>query len=385
MSNLFPVYQRWNIQPAEANGSTIIDKSGKEYLDFTSGIGVCNLGHRPEAVEAAVKEQLGNFWHVSNLFEQSGQEKAASLLCEYSGMDRAYFANSGAEANEAAIKLARKATGKTKIITFLNSFHGRTFAAMSATGQEKIKQGYGPMLETFVYVSFNDIDAVKKSADGETAAVMLEMVQGEGGIHIADKAFVSELAAFCKDKGILLIIDEIQTGIGRTAKPFAYMHFDIQPDIITSAKGLGSGLPIGAMLGKEHLAEAFGPGSHGSTFGGNPIAIAAASATLAAVMNDGFSTELEQLSESFKSVLLDILTDIPGVKDIRIFGMMAGIELATEANPVLQELREKGLIALPAGTHVIRLLPPLTCTMDQIEKAAGIIAETLQASASVHS
>jgi acetylornithine/N-succinyldiaminopimelate aminotransferase len=385
MSNLFPVYQRWEIQPAEANGSTIIDKNGKEYLDFTSGIGVCNLGHRPEAVEAAVKEQLGNFWHVSNLFEQSGQEKAASLLCEYAGMDRAYFANSGAEANEAAIKLARKATGKTKIITFLNSFHGRTFAAMSATGQEKIKHGYGPMLETFVYVPFNDIDAVKKSADGETAAVMLEMVQGEGGIHIADKAFVSELAAFCKEKGILLIIDEIQTGIGRTAKPFAYMHFDIQPDIITSAKGLGSGLPIGAMLGKEHLAEAFGPGSHGSTFGGNPIAIAAASATLAAVMNDGFSTELEQLSESFKSVLLDILTDIPGVKDIRIFGMMAGIELATEANPVLQELREKGLIALPAGTHVIRLLPPLTCTMDQIEKAAGIIAETLQASASVHS
>jgi acetylornithine/N-succinyldiaminopimelate aminotransferase len=385
MSNLFPVYQRWDIEPAEACGCTIIDKAGKEYLDFTSGIGVCNLGHRPEAVEAAVNEQLGLFWHVSNLFEQSGQEETAALLCQYAGMDRAYFANSGAEANEAAIKLARKATGKTKIITFLNSFHGRTFAAMSATGQEKIKHGYGPMLETFMYVPFNDMDAVKKAADGETAAVMLEVVQGEGGIHIADEAFVLELSAFCKDRGILLIIDEIQTGIGRTAKPFAYMHFGIQPDIVTSAKGLGSGLPIGAMLGKEHLAEAFGPGSHGSTFGGNPISIAAASATLKAVMGERFNSTLQKLSSSFKNILLETLADIPGVKDIRIFGMMAGIELSIDVLPVLEELRGNGLIVLPAGTNVIRLLPPLTCTAEQIEKAAGIIADTLRASASVHS
>jgi acetylornithine/N-succinyldiaminopimelate aminotransferase len=385
MSNLFPVYQRWDIEPAEASGCTIIDKAGKEYLDFTSGIGVCNLGHRPKAAEAAVKEQLDLFWHVSNLFKQSAQEETAALLCEYAGMDRAYFANSGAEANEAAIKLARKATGKTKIITFLNSFHGRTFAAMSATGQEKVKHGYGPMLESFVYVPFNDINAVKMAADGETAAVMLEMVQGEGGIHIADKMFVSELGAFCREKGILLIIDEIQTGIGRTAKPFAYMHFDIQPDIVTSAKGLGSGLPIGAMLGKEHLAEEFGPGSHGSTFGGNPVSIAAASATLKEVMDKKFKSSLEELSGSFKNILQEKLADIPGVNDIRILGMMAGIELSAEVHHVLQELREKGLIVLPAGTHVIRLLPPLICKVEQIEKAAGIIADTLRATASVHS
>ncbi|GAE45750.1 acetylornithine aminotransferase [Mesobacillus boroniphilus JCM 21738] len=212
-------------------------------------------------MEHAVKEQLELFWHVSNLFPQSIQEEAAEKLAEGSGLGCVFFANSGAEANEAAIKLARKATGRTKIITFLQSFHGRTFAGMAATGQDKIKQGFGSMLETFIHLPFNDLEALKNEIDADTAAVMIEIVQGEGGIHVVTNHFIKETAKLCAENGVLLIIDEIQTGIGRTGKPFAFQHFGIEPDIITVAKGLGNGLPIGAAIGKAELAEFFGPGS----------------------------------------------------------------------------------------------------------------------------
>lgn len=378
MSHLFPTYARWEVEPESANGSTIIDKNGKKYLDFSSGIGVCNLGHRPNHVEEAVLKQLNQYWHVSNLFQSGNQEKAAKMLAEVAKSDRVFFANSGAEANEAAIKLARKATGKTKIITFKNSFHGRTFATMAATGQDKIKHGYGPMLETFVYVSFNDIEAVKREIGSDVAAVMIEAVQGEGGIHVGNKDFLKDVQEHCKHHGALFIIDEIQTGIGRTGKPFAFQHFDLDPDLITSAKGLGSGFPIGAVIGKEKFAQYFGPGSHGSTFGGNPVSIAAAIATMDAIFNKDFLDEVADKGEFLLNQLLKNLKHINIIQDIRGIGLMAGIECKFPVTPLLNELRNMGLIVLPAGEKVIRLLPPLTVSKEELVKGVNIIRDTLE-------
>jgi acetylornithine/N-succinyldiaminopimelate aminotransferase len=377
MSHLFPTYQQWEIQPEKAAGAILYGKDGQQYLDFTSGIGVCNLGHRPEAVEFAVKNQLGLFWHVSNLFPQSIQEEAAKKLAEGSEMDCVFFANSGAEANEAAIKLARKATGRNKIITFLQSFHGRTFAGMAATGQDKIKQGFGNMLETFIHLPFNDLEALKNEVDDDTSAVMIEIVQGEGGIHVVTSEFINEAAKLCAENGVMLIIDEIQTGIGRTGKPFAFQHFGIEPDIITVAKGLGNGFPIGAAIGKAELAQFFGPGSHGSTFGGNPISMAAAIAVMDIIFNEAFLEEADAKGKLLFESLHNSVGGMELVKEIRGLGLMAGIELTVAAQPILAELRKSGLIALPAGEKVVRLLPPLNVKAEEIEKAVSIMKETL--------
>jgi acetylornithine/N-succinyldiaminopimelate aminotransferase len=377
MSHLFQTYGRWDIEPASAQGSWMTDVNGKKYLDFTSGIGVCNLGHRPEKVQEAVLDQINNYWHVSNLFTNSKQEKAATKLAEAAGMDRVFFANSGAEANEGAIKLARKATGKSKIITFLSSFHGRTFATMSATGQDKIKTGFGPMLETFVYVPYNDLDAVKGAMGDDVAAVMLEVIQGEGGIHVGDNEFLQGVEELCKQYGALFIIDEIQTGIGRTGKPFAFQHFGLNPDIVTSAKGLGSGFPIGAVIGKEYLGEYFGPGSHGSTFGGNPVAIAAAIATMDEIFQGDLLEEVQVKGNYFQNQLKDKLSDVQFVEDVRGLGLMIGIQCSINVAPILGELRSKGLIILSAGEKVIRLLPPLTASTTEIDEAVEILASLL--------
>lgn len=294
MSHLFPTYSKWEIEPESAQGSYLYSKNGGVYLDFTSGIGVCNLGHCHPEVKAAVEQQLNKFWHVSNLFPLAVQEKAAEILTNASGLDLVFFANSGAEANEAAIKLARKATGKTKILTFKQSFHGRTFATMSATGQDKIKQGYGPMLETFEYVPFNDLNALKEQLTEDVAAVMLEVVQGEGGIYVASQEFLQGVEALCKEKGVLLLIDEIQTGMGRTGKAFAFQHFGIKPDIISVAKGMANGIPTGAIVADGKLKEFFGPGSHGTTFGGNPLAMAAAIKTMEIIFEPAFLEAVEK-------------------------------------------------------------------------------------------
>lgn len=377
MSHLFPTYSRWEIEPVFAEGSKLMAADGKEYLDFTSGIGVCNLGHRPKAVEEAIEKQLKKFWHVSNLFNIKEQETAAEKLAEAAGMDLVFFANSGAEANEGAIKLARKYTGKHKIITFEKSFHGRTFATMAATGQEKIKQGYGPMLENFVYVPFNQIEALKTAIDNETAAVMLEVVQGEGGLYAAGEEFLKETEKLCKEFGVLLIIDEIQTGIGRTGKPFAFQHYGLDPDIITAAKGLGNGLPIGAVIGKKQLEQAFGPGSHGSTFGGNPLSVAAAIAVMESVFQEEFLQEVAEKSEYLLEKLNTNLSSSPIVEEIRGIGLMIGIQLKAESQTVLKELQKSGLLVLPAGEQVIRLLPPLTVSIPEIDEAAGKITQTI--------
>lgn len=378
MSYLFPTYARWDVEPALAEGSWLTDINGKSYLDFTSGIGVSNLGHKPKVVQEAIERQLEHFWHVSNLFSLREQEKAAELLASAAGLNAVFFANSGAEANEGAIKLARKATGRQKIITFEKSFHGRTFATMSATGQDKVKAGYGSMLESFVYVPFNDIEALRTEMDDEIAAVMIEVVQGEGGIHVGGKMFLKEIEEICHQYGALLIIDEIQTGIGRTGKPFAFQYFDLNPDIVTSAKGLGNGLPIGAVIGKGSLKEYFGPGSHGSTFGGNPISIAAAIATMQIIFNEGFLQEVLIKSEYLFAKLKKLVENHQQVQEIRGLGLMVGLQFDVPIQDLLSELREAGFLALPAGENVLRLLPPLTVSIQEIDKAIEIIHSTLE-------
>jgi acetylornithine/N-succinyldiaminopimelate aminotransferase len=378
MSNLFPTYSRWEVEPDWAEGSYLYGKDGKKYLDFTSGIGVSNLGHRPKVVEEAIEQQLKKFWHVSNLFPVESQEIAAGKLAKAANMDLVFFSNSGAEANEAAIKMARKATGRTKIITFYQSFHGRTFATMSATGQDKIKQGYGPMLETFVYVPYNDLEALKEAISEEVAAVMLEVVQGEGGIYPGSEEFLKGVEETCKQFGSLFIVDEIQTGIGRTGKPFAFQHYGLQPDIVSVAKGLGNGLPIGAIIGKAHLKDVFGPGSHGTTFGGNPIAIAAANATMDTIFDTSFLNDLNEKADFFKTILEENLLEIPIVKEIRGLGFMIGIEVNIPVPAILASMRSNGFIALSAGENVIRLLPPLTASKEELQMALDIITTALK-------
>ncbi|MFJ7976075.1 acetylornithine transaminase [Peribacillus sp. JNUCC 23] len=377
MSSLFPTYERWQIEPDQALGSWLTSKDGKKYLDYTSGIGVLNLGHCHEKVKTAVEKQLASFWHTSNMFENSKQEKTASLITEASGLGSVFFCNSGAEANEAAIKLARKASGKNKIITCIQSFHGRTFATMAATGQEKVKVGFGKMLEEFTYIPFNDVDALVNSVDADTAAIMIEIVQGEGGIHKIEQEFLDAIKSVSEKFDILLIIDEIQTGIGRTGKPFAFQHYQIDPDIITIAKGLGNGLPIGAMVGKKELAKYFGPGSHGSTFGGNPVSIAAAEATVQEVFKEDFLLGVVEKGNYLFDQLNEKLKDLENVKEIRGMGLMIGIELVNAGQPILLELQKQGILVLTAGPNVIRLLPPLTTNKHEldicIEKIANVI------------
>ncbi|MEH6971307.1 acetylornithine transaminase [Bacillus sp. JJ675] len=369
MSHLFQTYSRWNIHIKKAKGTLAVDESGKTYLDFVQGIAVCNLGHCPDQVTAAVKKQLDNLWHVSNLFQNGLQEKVAEKLAANSTGDLVFFCNSGAEANEAAIKLARKHTQKTKIITFQHSFHGRTFAGMAATGQEKIKQGFGPMLSGFYYLPYNAPDALKTMEDEEgIAAVMLETVQGEGGVIPGSSEFLQEVQAFCRKKQALLIVDEVQTGIGRTGKAFGYEHEGLTADIITVAKGLGSGFPAGAVIGKKELSSAFSPGSHGSTFGGNMLAMAAANATLDIIFEKSFLDEVSEKGEYLQKELESLL-QFPLVKEIRGKGLIAGIELKDPVQPLIEDLQKEGLLVLPAGPNVIRLLPPLTVTVQEITEA----------------
>src|SRR5690625_1922061 len=303
MSVQLPTYNRYDVSIDRAEGTIVTDVNGKEYLDFGSGIGVNNLGHRHPTVQQAVEAQLNQYWHVSNLYQVPIQEEVAQLLVDHSCGDYVFFCNSGAEANEAAIKLARKATQKNKIISFQQSFHGRTFATMAATGQEKIRAGYGPMLEAFVYATYNDFASVEQLVDHDTAAIMLEVVQGEGGVIPAEESFIKHIAQLCQEKEILLIVDEIQTGIGRTGKRFGYEHYGIEPDIFTLAKGLGNGLPIGTMLAKKEIGDSFGPGAHGSTFGGNPLAMAAAKAVLETVFTNDFLRAVNDKSEHVAPLL----------------------------------------------------------------------------------
>ena len=378
MSSLFPTYQRLDIHVKEANGTYLTDENNQTYLDFISGIAVCNVGHRHPEVQKAVEEQLNKVWHVSNLFHQSIQEEVANLLVANSSGDAVFFCNSGAEANEAAIKLARKHTKKHKIITFTKSFHGRTFATMTATGQAKIHEGFGPLVNEFVYLPYNDVESLEAEMDDTVAAIMTEVVQGEGGVVPGTESFLTTIQKLCQEYGALFIVDEVQTGIGRTGKPFAYQHFNLSPDIITAAKGLGSGMPVGAMIGKAFLTESFGPGSHGTTFGGNPIALASAKATLQIIFNKQFLEEVNAKSVTFNNRLAEMLESYSVVKEVRGKGFMIGIECGEYQAQLITEMREKGLLVLGAGPHVIRLLPPLTVSNEELAEALNIMKQVFQ-------
>ena len=373
MTYLFENYKRAPIEFVKAEGSYLIDSEGKAYLDFSSGIGVTNLGFHPQ-VQQALIQQAGRIWHSPNLYlsslqEQVGQELAGSY--DY----LAFFCNSGAEANEAAIKLARKATGKQGFITFQQSFHGRTFGAMTATGQDKIKQGFGDGVPHFSYAVYNDLASVEKLVNQDTAAVMLELVQGESGVRPAEAAFVKDLADFCQQEGILLIVDEVQTGMGRTGRLYSFEHYGIIPDIVTLAKGLANGLPAGALLGKSSLAPAFGPGSHGSTFGGNKLAMAAALETLHIMKEAGFLEEVRSKSAILMEQLQLAFQNHPKISSVRGLGMMIGIETSASLSRLVEAARQKGLIILTAGENVIRLLPPLTISKEEIQQGIAILKE----------
>lgn len=377
MTALLPTYARFDVTIESAKGSIVTDINDKKYLDFTSGIGVLNVGHRNPKVQKAVEDQLNKFWHISNLYHIPIQEEVADKLVKNSSGDSVFFANSGAEANEAAIKLARKATGKTKILTFEQSFHGRTYATMSATGQSKIQEGFGPPLGTFEYLPFNDVAALEAAVNSETAAIMLEVIQGEGGVIPATTEFIQAVQDLAKKHNVLIVVDEIQTGIGRTGKAFGYQSYDLSPDIITSAKGLGNGLPVGAMIAKEHLAEFFGPGSHGSTFGGNPLSLSAVNAVLDIAFTEDFLNEVNDKGAYLQAKLNKEIGSLTGVKEIRGTGLMIGIEHENVVLPYLQELINNGLLVLNAGPNVIRLLPALTVTKEQIDEAIVLLKEVL--------
>lgn len=373
MTKLFQNYKRAAVEFVKAEGNYLFDQDGKKYLDFSTGIGVTNLGFHPE-VKAALQKQAEEIWHTPNLYLNSLQEEVADKLIGNKDY-LAFFANSGAEANEAAIKIARKATGKQEIIAFVNSFHGRTFGSMSATGQDKIKTGFGDGVPYFSYAIYNDLDSVKSLVTDDTAAIMLELVQGESGVRPADKDFVTALSVFCQETGILLIVDEVQTGMGRTGKLFSFEHYGIEPDIFTLAKGLGNGVPVGAMLAKEKLGFAFSYGSHGSTFGGNKLVMSVASSVLDIMLADGFLPQAFDNGNYLQAELKKVLAGNAKVTDVRGLGYMIGIETTENLAELVEKARDKGLIVLTAGTNVIRLLPPLTLTKEEIDQGVAILAE----------
>jgi acetylornithine/N-succinyldiaminopimelate aminotransferase len=381
---LFPTYARVPVRVTSGSGSILLDEDGKRYLDFTSGLGVCNLGHCHSAVAEAVEAQLKQLWHVSNLFHIPVQEQVAHLLVQTSGLGAVFFCNSGAEANEAAIKLARKYAREKRgierpvILTFRQSFHGRTLATLTATGQDKVKKGFDPLPDGFVYATYNDLASVEAALTPDVAGVFLELVQGEGGVRPADPAFVEGLARLCADKGVLLMVDEVQTGIGRTGKLFACEHYGIVPDVMTLAKGLGNGIPVGAMLAKAEYTDVFGPGSHASTFGGNPLAMAAARAVLTEMTESDVLSQTADHGMWLIKRLKEKLEGRPTVAEVRGLGLMIGIELNGPAAPVIEAARRRGLLVSLAGPQVVRLLPPLVTDRAQLEEAVNILTAALE-------
>ncbi|GFZ32594.1 acetylornithine aminotransferase [Clostridium zeae] len=372
-------YGQLPIALVKGEGNYLIDSNGKKYLDFTSGIGVSSLGYGNEQLIKGLKDQIDLLLHTSNIFFNPVAIEAGEKLINASKLKKVFFANSGAEANEGAIKLARKYSfdkygeGRGKIISLKQSFHGRTLAALKATGQEKFHNYFFPFPEGFVYIEKNNIEALKEQLDGTVCAVMMEAIQGEGGVYPLDETFVKEAVALCKEKDVLVIFDEVQCGVGRTGKFFGFEHFNVEPDIVTLAKGLGGGLPIGAILAGEKTASVFKKGDHGSTFGGNPVALKGASVVLDVVTSDGFIDEVTKKGELIKNIIEGF--NIPSVKEVRGKGLMLGIELEGESKDVQEKALAKGILTLTAGAKVLRLLPPLTITEEEIKAGLEVLKE----------
>lgn len=377
MQHVFPTYNRFPFEIVSGNGFKLTDNKGMTYLDFTSGIGVCGLGYNVSKLNEAVEKQLGKVWHTSNLYESSLQESVAKKLGEAHGVI-ASFCNSGTEANEAAFKLARKATGKSEVLAFDHSFHGRTYGSLSLTGNDGIKEGFGPLVPGVSFAKYNDFAALDEIND-QKAAVILEVVQGEGGVVVGDASWLKAVEEKAHEAGALLIIDEVQTGMGRTGKLFAFENFELNPDIVTVAKGLANGIPVGAMLGKKELAKFFGPGTHGSTFAGNPLAMAAADVVLDE-LNAEFLKGVSEKADFIKFLLEQKAKNIDAIESISGLGLMIGIHLkeTVDVGKVVSLLQDKGLLTLSARGNTLRLLPPLITPASELMTGIEIITETLE-------
>jgi acetylornithine/N-succinyldiaminopimelate aminotransferase len=374
-------YKRYPVCLVRGEGSYVWDADGNRYLDFFPGWG-CNLvGHCPPKVVEAVREQVGLLIHLPNTWYMEAQGDFAQALSERSFGGQAFFCNSGAEANEAAIKLARAHghdRGKFKILSFFNGFHGRTYAALTATAQPKYHAGFEPMVPGFSYAPFNDLASAAAAIDDKTAAILVEPVQGEGGINVASGDFLEGLRRICDERGVLLIMDEVQTGMGRTGEWFAYKHFGIEPDILTCAKALAGGIAAGVMLAKSEVAATLKPGMHASTFGGNPIACRAGLATIETIEDDGLLERGKAIGERFRSHFEVLRKNQPQlVRDIRILGVMIGVELSVDASNVVSECLERRLLINATHGTVIRLLPALNLADDQIDEGCAILADVL--------
>jgi acetylornithine/N-succinyldiaminopimelate aminotransferase len=373
-SAILPTYARADLTVVRGEGSRVWDDAGRRYLDFGTGIAVVGLGHRHPAVTAAAHEQLDRLWHASNLYWTEPMLRLAGLLSARFGGGQAFFCNSGAEANEAALKVARKATGRARVVALEGGFHGRTLGALSATGQPAKWEGFGPLVPGFAFARPNDVESLEAavSPGGELAAIMLEPVLGEGGVVPLDDAFVAAAAEIARELGALLVVDEVQTGLGRTGTFFAYEQLGLRPDLVTLAKGLANGLPIGALLVRDGVAEAIGPGDHGSTFGGNPVACAAACAVVAAV-DDALLADVAARGARLAAGL----RRLPGVREVRGRGLLLAAVLDGDATAVVDACRDAGLLVLTAGADVLRLLPPLVVTEDEVDEALEILASVL--------
>ena len=373
-------YNRQSKVFVKGQGSYVWDSEGNKYLDFVGGIAVNILGHCPEVVQKALHEQAAKLIHCSNLYWIEPQIKLAQKLAEASSCDKVFFCNSGAEANEAAIKLARKwGKGRFEIITMEKSFHGRTLGALTATGQEKYRKDFEPLPGGFKYVPYNDLQALVDAIDHHTCAVMLEPIQGEGGVNVPDANYLKGVEEACRLNNLLLIVDEVQTGIGRTGKAFGYQNFGLEPDIITLAKGLGGGVPIGAMLAKEAVAQAFVPGDHASTFGGNPLATAVALAVIEKVFTEEFLVSVVEKGEYFKEQLNQLKTNYPIIKKVKGLGLMVGCELDVEnGSAIVQYAIEHGVLINIVGNKTLRFVPPLTTSKDEIDQVIGILAQAFE-------
>lgn len=378
-------YKRLPVVLVRGDGCTVWDTDGKSYLDFIAGIAVCNLGHAHPVVADAVSRQARRLVHVSNLFYTVPQVEAARLLVENSFADRVFFCNSGAEANEAAIKLARKhfkdrgQPRRYRIAAMEQSFHGRTMGTLSATGQDKIRQGYEPVLEGFEFVPFGDLETLQRTVGAETCAVLLEPIQGEGGVRCPDANYLRGVRQLCKDTGALLIFDEIQTGMGRTGSLFAYQGYGVEPDILTLAKALANGLPIGAMLARESIATAFGPGAHASTFGGTPLVTAACREVLRLLIESDLLAHCRRMGDYFHQQLRALQQRHAFVRAVRGRGLLLGVELEGQGQPLVQACLERGFLINCIQDNVLRFAPPLIVDSAQIDALIDCLDQVLTA------
>ena len=382
-------YQRYPVVFIKGNGAKLWDTEGRSYTDFVAGIAVCNLGHSHPRIYEALAQQAQTLLHVSNLYYTRPQIELASWLVENSFADRVFFGNSGAEANEAAIKLARKyfkergEDNRFRIVAMERSFHGRTLATLSATGQEKIRKGFEPVLSGFDFVPFNDAGALRSQIGPSTCAVMLEPIQGEGGVRCPDENYLKAVRQICNETGTLLIFDEIQTGMGRTGRLFAYQHFGVEPDIMTLAKALANGLPIGAMLARENIAAAFGIGSHASTFGGTPVVTAAALEACKILVEDNIIENARSVGQYFKEKLHDLQTRHPIIEEVRGLGLLLGMQLKIDGRPLVTQCMQNGFLINCIQEKILRFIPPLIISTEEIDQLVACLDQILsQAEAS---